>query len=123
MPCIRTGRWRRPVTGRDPIAPSCLTGGMLRKPVGSEQRHEPAWDALQHRRTLRRPDDELEALVTKPPDGDDDATAHFQLVVERRWERRRRRGDGDCGKGRLPRHAQRAVAEVNVYLVAPVCQG
>src|SRR5438270_3234046 len=109
MPCNRTGVPTRPAAERDPMATSFLSRGTLGKRARSvvvetlvaDERNEPAGHGAEHRGAFRRAHDHLEELLRSPADGDDEAAAELQLLVQRLGQTRRRGRDRDDGERRV----------------------
>ena len=69
---------------------------------------------MQHRRAFRAAHDELELLTLAAADGNDEAAADLELLVERGRDLGSGSGDGDRGEGRVLGQTERPVADVDL---------
>ncbi len=75
MPRSCTASWSEATAERDPMAPWCLTGRML----GKHERHEAARDGPLDLAVAI----DVEDLLTRRPDRDDQPSARCQLLEQR----------------------------------------
>src|SRR5262245_51068487 len=110
--------WVRPMAS--PWGVTFFAGGEKSSAVEAslpDERHEPAGDGVDDRRPLGAPNEDLEALSPAAADGNGQAPARLELVVEPLRETGRCRGDGDRRERSLVREPDRAVAEVDAHAV------